>query len=354
LTRIRTAVAVLVIALPFSVAVAGCGGGSSSNNEDPQQVLDETFNNPTKITSGKLDVSLSGSAQGDQSGDFSASISGPFQTDPNDDTAFPQLDLTANVSGSAGGPSLSFDGSLIATKDNAYVEYQDQAYEVGTDVFKRFATAYAQSAKQNQSKSGGSVLSRFGVDPSAWLTNITNEGTTDVDGTDTIQIHGDADVPQIVSDLQKISQATGSSTAQQLTPQQVDQLKSSVKDASIDVYSGTDDHLLRKLAVSLSIAPPASSGATVSSVDADFSVTLSDVNQPQTITAPSNPKPISDLLGQFGLPGLPGAGSGTGGFTFPGSGGSGGSGGTTNPSYLKCVQQAKTPDDISACAQKLQ
>jgi len=351
LTRIRTAVAVLAIALPTTVAVAGCGGGSSSNDEDPQQVLDQTFNNPTKITSGNLDVSINGSAEGEQSGDFSASISGPFQTDPNDDTAFPQLDLTANVSGSAGGPSISFDGSLIATKDNAYVEYQDQAYEVGTDVFQQFTQAYAKSAQQNQAKSGGSVLSRFGVDPSNWLTNVTNEGSTDVDGTDTIQVHGDADVSQIVSDLQKISEATGSTTAQQLTPEQIDQLKSSVKDASIDVYSGTDDHLLRKLAVSLSIAPPASSGATVSSVDADFSVTLSDVNQPQTIMAPSNAKPISDLLGQLGIPGLPGGS--TGGFPLPGGGSSGSAGSAAGSAALqKCIGKASTSADAQKCLQK--
>ena len=352
MTRIRTAVAVLAIALAIPAVVAGCGGGSSSNDEDPQKVLDETFNNPTKITSGNLDISVSGSAQGDQSGDFSASISGPFQT-ASDQTAFPELDLTANVSASGGGPSISFDGSLITTKDNAFVEYQDQAYEVGTDAYQQFAQAYAQAAKQNKSKSGGNAFSQFGIDPSTWLTNVTNEGTTDVDGADAIQIHGDADVGQIVSDLQKISQQTGGATTPQITPEQIDQLKSSVQDASIDVYSGTDDHLLRKLALTLSITPPAGTGATVSSVDVDFSVTLSDVNEPQTITAPSNAKPLSDLLGQFGLPGLPGAGGSTGGFSFPG--GASGGGGGANPAYFKCVQKAGSdPAKVSACASKLQ
>ncbi len=79
-------------------------------------------------------------------------------------------------------------------------------------------------------------------------------------------------------------------------------MKSAIKDASVDVYSGTDDHLLRKLSLSLSIAPPAGSG--VSSVKVDFSVTISDLNQPQTITAPSGAKPISGLLSQLGISGL--------------------------------------------------
>jgi hypothetical protein len=352
LIRIRTLVAVMAIALPIPAAVAGCGGGNGGNDEDPDQVLEQTFNNPEKITSGNLDVSVSGSAEGEQGGDFNASISGPFQADPKNDTAFPQLDLTADVSVSSGGPSFSFDGSLIATEDNAYVEYQDQAYELGTQAFAEFRRAYAASARQNQAQGQedtDNVFSRFGVDPKTWLTNVSNEGTTDVDGTESIQIHGDADIAKIVADLQKIQEQTGGAT-QQLTPEQIDQLTSAVESASIDVYSGVDDHLLRKLAVTLSIAPPEETGAPVSSVDVDFSVTLSDVNQPQTISAPSNPKPISDLLNQLGIPGIPGLG-GTGGFTLPQGGGS--SGGTTSPQYLECIQQATSPDQINACAQKL-
>ena len=350
MTLIRTTVAVLAIALPIPAAVAACGGGSSSNSEDPQQVLDQTFNNPTKITSGKLDLSVSGSAEGQQSGNFSATISGPFQTDPNDKTAFPQLDLTANISGSQGGPSISFDGSLITTKDNAYVEYQNQAYELGTAAFQQFAQAYAKAAKQNQANGSSSGFSQFGIDPKSWLTNVSNEGTTDIDGTNTIHIHGDADVSKIVTDLQKASQQTSGST-QQISPDQLKQLTDAVQTASIDVYSGADDHLLRKLGVTLSITPPSSAGASISKINLNFSITLSDVNQPQTITAPSNAKPIAQLLGQLGIPGLglPGVG-GTGGFGVPGGGSSGGS---SSSSYQNCVAQAKSQADIQKCLQQL-
>ena len=63
----------LAIALPIPAAVAGCGGGGS-NDEDPSQVLDQTFNNSTKITSGHLAIDLSGSAEGTQSGSLNATI----------------------------------------------------------------------------------------------------------------------------------------------------------------------------------------------------------------------------------------------------------------------------------------
>jgi len=347
LTRIRTLLVVLAIALPVPAVAAGCGG-SSSNNEDPQKVLDETFNNPTSITSGNLGISLDGSVQGQQSGSFNATINGPFQGEENNPTAFPQFDLTANVSGSSGGPSLSFSGSLIATKDNAYVEYQNQAYEVGSDVFRQFTQSYAQAARQNQAqKSNQGVFQRLGIDPSTWLTNVSNEGTTDVEGTDTIHVHGDADVAKIFSDLQRAAQRTGGASAQQLTPQQLDQLKSAVKQASIDVYSGTDDKLLRKLALSLQIAPPSATASSVSSVDVNFSITFSDVNQPQTITGPQNAKPIAELLNQLGIPGLQGLGGG--GLGLPGTGG----GGAGSSAYQNCVNHATSASDFQKCAQKL-
>ncbi|MGH2924356.1 MAG: hypothetical protein ACRDK1_00125 [Solirubrobacterales bacterium] len=352
--RIRTLVAVLVIAVPVPVAVAGCGGGSSSNNEDPNQVLKETFNNNTKITSGHMNISLSGSAEGTQSGNLSATIDGPFQGDASNPNTFPQLDLTAKVSASGAGQSFNFDGSLITTKDNAYVDYQNQAYEVGTQIYQQFAKQYQQSASQgqsqNQSQSASSILNQFGVDPTTWLTNVTNEGTTDVSGTQTIHIHGDADVSQIVSDLNKIAQQAGNST-QSITPAQIDQVKSAVKTASIDVYSAESDKTLRKLSLTLDLAPPSSTGVTA--VNVNFSVTLSDVNQPQTITAPANAKPISDLLGQFGVSGgalgALGASAGSAGGGLP----SGTAAGANAQAYSQCLQGATTAADIQKCAQQL-
>ena len=38
-------------------------------------------------------------------------------------------------------------------------------------------------------------------DPKSWLTNLSNEGDADVEGTTTIHIHGDANIDQIVSDF---------------------------------------------------------------------------------------------------------------------------------------------------------
>jgi hypothetical protein len=345
LTRIRTRFALLALIVALPAVLAACGGGSDSgsNSEDPQTVLNETFNNDTKVTSGQLSIAVDGSAQGSTSGNFSASIDGPFQSNADDPSEFPQLDLSAKVSADSSGQSIDFDGGLIATTDSAFVEYQGQAYEVPSDVFNSFKTSYKQQADAAQASQNGSsasnIFQQLGIDPAKWLTNVTNEGTEDVEGTSTIHIHGDADIEQIFTDLQTVAQSTGAGTAQ-LTPQDLSQLKDSVKDASVDVYSGADDHVLRKLGVTLSVS---GNGDTL---DLTFSIAISDLNQDQTIEAPSSSKPLSDLTSQLGislgpLSGLSGGTSGSGG-------------GQANQAYLNCVQQASTPSEINDCASLLQ
>jgi hypothetical protein len=343
-TRIRIAFALIVIAL--TAGIAGCGG-SSSNGEDPSQVLSETFNNDTKVSSAHISLNLSGNVEGSQSGSFTASLDGAFQSDPNDDTAFPQLDLQAKVGGSAAGQTLSFDGGVTATQDAAFVTYKGQAYQVPSATFESLKQTYQQQAQAAQSQSQGSsassILSDLGIDPSTWLTNESNEGTTDVGGTSTIHIHGDADVSKILADFAKAAQNVPGASTQGFDPSQLSQVSQFVNSATVDVYSGQDDHLLRKLEINLDISPPASaSSAGVTGVTIDFSIELSDVNQPQTITAPSGAKPFSDLAQQLGGLGIPGLGSSS----IPGLGGSGG--GSLGPSksaqaqYTKCVLQAGT------------
>ncbi len=349
-TRSARVAIVALLVVPLGL-LAGCGGGGG--DEDPQQVLEETFSNGTPISSSHLNITLAGSA-GD-SGSLSATLDGAFQGDPDDTTAPPQLDLSATVDGTAAGQSLEFDGGVVATQDNAFVEYQGQAYEIGRKAFAQFKRAYTRSAQASEATEAGDsnadIFAQLGIDPSDWLTNLSNEGDEDVEGTETIHIHGDADIAKIVSDLGTISEQVPD--APPLDQAQIDQLTSAVQEASLDVYSGKDDRLLRKLSLSLTIEPPASAGAPVSSVDVDFAITFSDVNEPQTIEAPSSARPFRDLAERLGLGGLPGVGGLPGLGGGAGATGAGGGGGPSED-YLSCIEKAKTPEDFNNCAKSLQ
>jgi hypothetical protein len=350
LTRARSArIAIVALLALLTTVLAGCLG-FGDGSEDPQEVLDQTFSNETPISSAHLNISLAGSA-GD-SGSLSATLDGAFQGDPDDTTAPPQLDLSATVDGTAAGQSLNFDGGVVATEDNAFVEYQGQAYEIGPKAFAQFKRAYIRSAQASEATEAGDssadIFAQLGIDPSDWLSNLSNEGDEDVEGTETVHIHGDADIAKIVSDLGTISEQVPN--APPLGQAELDQVASAVQDASIDVYSGKDDRLLRKLSLSLTIEPPASAGTPVTSVDVDFSMTFSDVNEPQTIAAPSSARPFRDLADQLGLGGLPGVGG------LPGLGGGAGGvgGGGPGEDYLSCIEKAQTAEDYNKCAESLQ
>ena len=371
MTRTRSLFAAALLALAVPVTIAGCGG-DDGGDQDPQEVLDATFNNDETVSSGVLDISVDASA-GDQ-GSFNATLEGPFQGNADDPTALPQLDLAATVSGEGAGQSIDFDGGVTVTSDNAFVEYGGQAYELGSDMFEQFKKGFESQAGQNADAEGfqescataieaqGGDASACDFDINAWFTNLTNAGTEDVEGASTVHISGDIDVAQMLEDLSGLAQSVPSASGQ-VDQAQIDQAAEAISDASFDVYSGEDDDILRKLDFNLSLDPSAVAGATpvpVDSVDLGFSVALSAVNEEQTIDAPSDAQPIEDLLGQFGVGGLgPLGGAGLGGLGGGGDlglgegGGESGSGGSD--AYLDCVEAAGSdPEKAADCLDELQ
>ena len=365
---IRTLFAICAIVLPTGAFLAGCGGDDSgSSSEDPQTVLDETFNNESSVSSGNLNLSVGVSASGDQGGSFDASLSGPFQGDPDNPNTIPQLDWTGSVSGEGAGQSIDYEAGLVVTDDNAYVEYGGDAYEVGSDQFSQIksqveaqsgqagASGDAQASfqagcEQALEQAGVKDTSACEIDISSWLTNLTNEGTEDIGGAESVHIHGDADVDQILNDVGGLVESVPQAASSGFDPALLGGVSDAVTEASIDVYSTVDDHLLSKLDLSLSIDPSAiAAGAAVpiDSVDVDFSLEIDDINEEQSVEAPSDAKPLSDLLGGAGLGALGGAGLG-------GLGGGGGGGAGDLEAYQKCLKQAGTdPAAINACASKL-
>jgi hypothetical protein len=377
LTRIRSLLAICAVALPIPAAIVGCGDdddSSGSSDADPQQVLDATFNNENTISSANVDLDLSVSAEGDEGGSFAASLTGPFQSDPQNPNTLPQLDWTLTATGEGGGESFDFEGGAVVTEDNAYVEYGGAAYEVGSENFQEakkgleagapadenlgFSEAFRQGCEQSVRQQGGDPSS-CDFDVSAWLANQTTEGTEDVEGTETTHVSGDLNVEQVLTDLGGI--AAGLPEAQQapFDFNNLGQLSTAVEDASFDVYSSVEDNTLRKLEFNLAIDPSAiaaGSEVPVDSINVGFALTLGEVNEDQTIEAPSDAQPIEDLAGQLDLGGLglqvPGFGGG-----IPDVGGGSAGGGAGNDAaqaYLDCISQAQTAEDQAACASELQ
>jgi len=378
LNRIRTLLAICAVALPIPAAIAGCGDDDddSSSSADPQEVLNATFDNENSVSSGNVDLSVSLSTEGDESGSFEASLTGPFQGDPDNPSTLPQLDWTVTASGEGAGQEIDFDGGAVVTEDNAYLEYGGEVYEVGSEDFLAakeqlesqapenenlgFSEAFQQGCEQAARQQGGDP-STCDFDVSAWLTNQTTEGTEDVEGVDTNHVSGDLNVEQVLNDIGGIAAGFPEAAGAPFDLNNLGQFSTAVEEASFDVYSGVEDNLLRKLEFNLAIDPSALSAGTdvpVDAVNVGFSLTLSGVNEPQTVEAPSGAQPIDELLGQLNLGGLglqvPGLGGGGVPDLGGGGAGGGGAGSDAAQAYLECISQAQTAEDQAACASELQ
>ena len=322
----------LFIMLLALVALAGCGGDDSADSStDVDQLLQDTFSGAKSIESGRLSLALGLETEGGQ-GPVAAKISGPFQSQGKG--RLPQIDLEGSFDG--GGESLS--GGITATADAAFVSFGGQTYEVAGPVFEQFKAGYEESAKKDSDQS----LSSLGIDPRRWLTNAKNAGEAKVGDTDTIKITGDVDVPKLLDDvsaaLEKVRSLGVQGSEQipeKLTEAEKRKTAEAIDDLSVEIYTGADDRILRRIVVALGIQLPEGSTTTggAQSADVRFDYQLLDVNEDQEIEAPANAKPFSELLKQLQGLGL--------GLNLGGVGGSGGSGG-----------EQPDVDEYSACVQK--
>jgi hypothetical protein len=352
LNRTRALIAI-AFALLCALLVASCGGGG--NDEDPQQVLHETFSNPTPIRSGTFDLDIRiETSGGDNPGKLEAKLGGKFQS--RGSGQFPLFDFDVSLHGEGGTQSFSGAGGLTSTGDQAFLKFQGTEYAVPQALYDEFVTTYAQlqSQSKSQSEQNAGLLQALGIDISRWLTDLSNDGTEEVEGTKTIHISGKANVPQLVDDIKKIAQRAGSA-AGNINPAELNQLKDTIESGDVDVNSGEDDKLLRRLQLDFDLKPPPGTPGSPDSVTLFLQLNLADVNKPQTIHAPANAQPLKTLLDRYGidLGNLGNAlrgGVGSSG-ALPESGGS-----TTAPSasatqrYQQCLQQASGVAQLQKCA----
>ena len=111
----------------------------------------------------------------------------------------------------------------------------------------------------------------------------------------------------------------------------------------MEIYTGTEDKILRRMVVALGIVAPQGSSSPDGSADLKLDFALSGLNEDQKISEPSGAKPFDQLLSQLGglgLGGLGGAGSSGSGSGSSGSGSSAAPNNANLEKYSQCVSEA--------------
>jgi hypothetical protein len=358
---IRSSLLILALLAVPLLLLAGCGGGSG---EDPQKVLRETFGSNKKVTSGKLDLAVSITTDGVQNvnGPITINLAGPFQSQGS--STLPKFDFDLKI----GAQGQNFTAGAISTGDKGYIKLQGNTYAVSDQVFNAFKQGFQRSqSQQNGTKTNPSFAS-LGVNPKEWLKSPENKGETDVAGTTTIHIASGVNVSKLLDGIsQLLGKASQLGVAQTqrlpstLTAAQKKKVQDAIQAPTLDVYTGKDDKIVRRITIKLKFTVPQASQQRANGLkggQVTLDVTIGQLNQPQTINAPANAKPFSDLSSALrGLGALGALSGGSAGGTGTGSnGGTGSLGGNSAKvqAYAQCVQQAA--GDISkqqACAKLL-
>jgi hypothetical protein len=335
MTRLRPAV-LLSLLLVLGLVASACGGSDEevSSSTDVNELLTKTFTGSKQVKSGKLDLSLKIEAEGGDSqldGPVTVRLKGPFQS--QEGGKLPKFNLDAAVEGAG----QSITAGATSTGEKGYLSFQGADYVVDDQVFQQFKSGFEQAQKQGSGQNQS--FASLGMDPRKWLTSPKNEGDAKVGDDDTIKITGGVDLAKLLDDVNNaLSKASSLGLAgagqvpEKLTEEQKRQVTESVKDPRVEIYTGKDDSILRRMVVNLGVDDKGSgTSGTVA-----FDVSITDLNEDQDIAEPADAKPFSDLLGQLGGLGLGGS-SGSGSAPAPSSG----SGSSEDlEAFSKCITEA--------------
>lgn len=333
-----------------SLTLAACGSSG-----DATTLLKETFSGKHTVNSGNLNlgVTMSPSGSSTLTSPISLSFGGPFQSLGTG--KLPESNFTLGLNALGRNVSLG----VLSTGTSGYVTLQGNSYQLPAATFQRLESSFSQLTSTG-SGSGSSTLNKLGIHPLDWLQDPTIVGDETVAGTQTTHIRAKVNVSALLNDLNTFLQkasSTGVTGASRLSggiPQSTQtRIASEVQNPSFDVWTGKSDKTLRKLTLGLTV-PVSGQISTLlgglRSAGIGLNMQYANLNEPQTITAPTNVRPYSEFTSQVrnfvqtlqsavaGSTGASGAGSAGTGTTGSGTSGSGSSSGVQ--AYSKCIQAA--------------
>lgn len=341
-----------------AIGIAGCGGSdgetaSAGSSTDAKTLLVSTFqpsDDGSKIKSGTIEIKISGKMTGASPLDGTASAK--IAIDEGKDGQVPDFKADVSVDGQqGGGQNFKLNAGGTYTGGRFYVNYDGEDYDVGEELSKRAVSSMQQAIKQ----SGGNgdqqqLVGQLGLNPETWLTDPKVDGDEKIGDADTYRITGAVDVKQLVPDIldaaSKAQSLTGGATGQKVptvTDAQLDKVAKDIEKLDVTIWTGKDDNILRQLKVDMTLKDGKDS------LDGAIQLTLTGVNEPQDISAPSDTKPITDLMPKLG--GLFNAASGLSGSTGAASSGSAPA---VSDEYVQCVNAAgNDPAKLNACQSAL-
>jgi hypothetical protein len=344
------------------LGLSACGGSSNGN---ASSLLKQTFSGSHTVNSGNLAFSLTVNPSGSTTltAPITLSFGGPFQSQGQG--KLPKSNF--NVSLNAGGKSAGL--GILSTGTAGFVTLQGTSYQLPAATFQKLESSFAGLTSSPSSSSGSTTLSKLGIHPLQWLKNPSVVGDETVGGTKTTHIRAGVNVPALLADVSTVlgkasslgAGSAGAPSSLSLATRQ--KIASAVQNPTFDVWTGASDKTVRRLSIKLTL-PVTGQASTLlggmSSAQIGLSMQYADLNQPQTISAPTNVRPFTEFSaklksflsalqstvtgGATGSLGSPSAGTGT--TTTPSTSATSTTGAGSNvQQYGQCIVNAH--NDIS-------
>jgi hypothetical protein len=271
---VRRAAALLTLV----ALVAGCGGSGRAN-----EILSDTASNLGKIHSGDLTLRLVVSPREGTKGRIGFELRGPFALRPG---ALPIAKIAYTQIAGANQATATF----ISTGTKAYAEVNGKAYELPPQ-----STELVRQAASGIGGSGG--LGQFQID--SWVEDPVATDGGDVGGTRTDRVSAGLDVVDAANGLLGLVRQLGRD-APRIEGGQAKRLEDAVDSSGFEVWSGREDHLLRRLLLKadLGFDVPESLRRVLGDVvgaKIEFELAISNPNEPVSVPPPTNPLPSSEL-----------------------------------------------------------
>jgi hypothetical protein len=328
-----------------AVALTACG--SSGGSSGASSLLRQTFSGKHTVNSGNINVSLSVDPSGSSTlkGPITLSFGGPFASLGTG--KLPKSNFTVSYS------ALGRKGSLgiLSTGTAGYVTVSGTSYQLPPATFRQLESSFSSLTSPSGGGSGSGALGRLGIDPLHWLVNPTVVGNESVAGASTTHIRAGIDVAALLNDLNTFlgkAPSLGVSglgkVPSGISPATRQKIAGELRQPHFDVWTGSDDKTLRKLAISLVLPVTGQFSSLLgglSSARISLTMQYADLNQPQTIAAPSTVAPYSQFQAKLRgfLSALQGGLGGSLGSTGSSSSGSSSSSSAVS-SYAQCLQKA--------------
>jgi hypothetical protein len=213
----------------LALAAVACGG-----EEGAEEVLAETATGLAEIRSGTMSFEYAASGEGGP--EAGVKVEGPFSLAGDHPLPVAELKITQFAG------SRSASTTFISTGEKAFVRVGSETFELPPEEF---------GGAEGESGGGQAGLGELRIED--WFLDPTLSNGGEVGGADTDRIRSPLDVVAALNDFIEAAGALGGADLSPIEGPSAQNLENAVQSATVDVYTGKDDRLLRRVAIEVDL-----------------------------------------------------------------------------------------------------